>query len=116
MHELQITERILNVVLRHAEGKDVKKIVRVHLRVGELSDLADEWIRRYFSYLSRGTLAEHAELAITRAPIVLKCGDCDASFEIRRDRFGAAECPHCAGTRLELVSGRGYFIENMEVQ
>jgi len=116
MHELQITERILNVVLRHAEGRDVNRIVRIHLRVGELSDLADEWIQRYFSYLSRGTLAEHAELAITRAPIVLKCSGCGVSFEIRRDGFGEATCPQCAATRLELVSGRGYFIENMEVQ
>ena len=116
MHELQITEGILNVVLRHADGQNVTKIVRIHLRVGELSDLADEWIQRYFSYLSRGTLAEHAELAIPRAPIVLQCIDCNASFEIRRASFGEANCPQCAGTRMDLVSGRGYFVENMEVQ
>ena len=116
MHELPITERILNVALRHAEGRDVTRIVRIHLRVGELSDLADEWIQRYFTYLSRGTLAERAVLAITRAPIVLQCIDCNASFEIRRESFGEAKCPQCTGTRLELVSGRGYFIENMEVQ
>jgi len=61
-------------------------------------------------------LAERAVLAITRAPIVLQCIDCNASFEIRRESFGEAKCPQCTGTRLELVSGRGYFIENMEVQ
>lgn len=116
MHELPITERILSVVLRHAEGRNVTRIVRIHLRVGELSDLADEWIQRYFNYLSRGTLAEHAVLAITRAPIVLQCLDCNASVEIRRESFGEAKCPQCAGTRMDLVSGRGYFVENMEVQ
>jgi len=115
MHELQITESILNIVLRHAAGQDVAKIVRIHLRVGELSDLADEWIQHYFAYLSRGTLAQDAELAITRAPIVLRCAACGRSFEPGKDRLGEAKCPACAGTRLELVSGRGYFIENMEV-
>ena len=115
MHELQITESILGVVLRHAAQHDVRKVVRIHLRVGELSDLVDEWIQHYFNYLSRGTLAEDAELAIVRAPIVLRCPACDSSFPVEKERLGAAACPACAGSKLELVSGRGYFIENMEV-
>jgi hydrogenase nickel incorporation protein HypA/HybF len=115
VHELQITERILNVVLQHAAGHDIHRIVRVHLRVGELSDLEDEWIQHYFDYLSRGTLAEHAELAITRAPIVVACHSCSYSFEVKKEQLGQVSCPECGEKRLELVSGRGYLIENMEV-
>ena len=115
MHELQVTERILNVVLRHAAGQDVSRIVRIHLRVGELSDLEDEWIQHYFDYLSRGTLAESAELAITRAPIVVHCDACSRSFEVTRSELGEAICPQCGEPRLELVSGREYLVENMEV-
>ena len=48
MHELQITERVLDVVLKHASGQDVSRIVRIHLRIGALSDLEDEWIQSYF--------------------------------------------------------------------
>lgn len=114
MHELQITESILGVVLRHAGQHDVRKVVRIHLRVGELSDLVDQWIQHYFDYLSRGTLAEGAQLAIVRTPIVLRCAACDRSFEVEKDRLDGAVCPACAGVKLELVSGRGYFIENME--
>jgi len=102
-------------VLRHAAQHDVRKVVRIHLRVGELSDLVDEWIQHYFNYLSRGTLAADAKLAIVRAPIVLRCTACDESFEVEKDKLGAAACPNCADSKLELVSGRGYFIENMEV-
>ena len=116
MHELPITQSILSVVLRHAAEQNVTRIVRIRLRVGELSDLADEWIQHYFSYLSRGTLAEAAELAITRTPIVLRCTSCEGSFEVARARIGEAKCPACGGERLELVSGRGYVVENMEVQ
>lgn len=115
MHELQITERILNVVLQRAAGRDVSRIVRIHLTVGELSDLEDEWIQHYFNYLSRGTLAEHAQLAITRAPIVVQCTVCSRSFPTQRDELGNATCPDCGAARLELVSGREYVIENMEV-
>jgi hydrogenase nickel incorporation protein HypA/HybF len=116
MHELQITERILNIVLRHAAGHDISRVVRIHLRIGELSDLQDEWIQHYFDYLSRGTLAENAQLAITRAPITVRCDACARSFEVKRDDVGSAACPECGEQRLALVSGREYVIENMEVQ
>jgi hydrogenase nickel incorporation protein HypA/HybF len=115
MHELQITERILDIVLKHALGQDVTKVVRIHLRIGALSDLEDEWIQHYFDYLSRGTVAENAQLAIRRAPAVLCCQSCSRSFEVTREELGRARCPECGEPGLELVAGREYLIENMEV-
>jgi len=115
MHELQVTERILEIALKHAAGHDVSKIVRIGLKIGELSDLEDEWIQRYFDYLSRGTLAENALLAIERAPIVLGCQACGSSFEIRREQLGSPECPECGDTSCRLISGREYLVKNIEV-
>jgi hydrogenase nickel incorporation protein HypA/HybF len=90
VHELQVTERILDIAIRHASGHDVSRIVRIRLRIGELSDLEDEWIQRYFDHLSRGTLAEREEL---REP----------------------KCPGCGQSDCRLVSGREYLVENIEV-
>jgi hydrogenase nickel incorporation protein HypA/HybF len=115
MHELQITERILDIVLKHASAQDVTKVVRIHLKIGALSDLEDEWIQHYFDYLSRGTVAENARLAIRRAPVVLCCRSCSCSFEAKREELGRARCPECGEDSLELVAGREYLIENMEV-
>ena len=115
MHELQVTERILDVAVKHASGHDVSKIVRIHLKIGELSDLEDEWIQRYFDYLSRGTLAEGAELAIEWAPIVLGCEACSARYEIRREELGSPECPECGENDCRLISGREYLVKNIEV-
>lgn len=115
MHELQITERILDIVLKHAGANDVSKVARIHLRIGALSDLEDEWIQHYFNYLSRGTVAEDAQLAIKHAPAVLRCRSCGASFDATREELGKVNCPECEDTDLELVSGREYLIENMEV-
>ena len=73
MHELQVTKRILDIALGHAEGHQVRRIAVIHLRIGALSDLEDGWLQRYFDYLSRGTLADGARLAIERMPIVVRC-------------------------------------------
>ena len=62
MHELPVAERILNTVLQHASGHDVSKIVVIHLRIGELSDLEDDWLQRYFDYLSKGSKISDAEV------------------------------------------------------
>ncbi len=115
MHELQVTERILDIVLKHAAGQDVSRIVTIRLRIGELTDLEDEWIQRYFDYLSRGTIAQNAKLAIQRAPIVLECESCARRFEVRRGELGEAACPECEDSECRLVSGREYLIENIEV-
>ena len=115
MHELQVTESILNIVLQHASKHDVSKVVVIHLRVGELSDLEDEWMQRYFDYLSRDTLAENARLAIERAPIVLRCDSCSHSFEVQKEGLRQVACPECGESRCQLVSGREYFVKNIEV-
>jgi hydrogenase nickel incorporation protein HypA/HybF len=115
MHELQVTERILNICLEHVKGHNVSRIAVIHLRIGELSDLEDEWIQRYFDYLSKDTLAENARLAIERAPIVLRCEACACSFEVSKDGLREVACPDCGESRCQLVSGREYVVQNMEV-
>lgn len=116
MHELQVTEQILEVALKHVEGHDVSRIVNIYLRIGELSDLEEEWIQHYFDYLSKGSLAEDAKLKIEKVPIVLGCEDCGATFEVSKQELGEARCPECdEDSNWELISGREYTVMNMEV-
>jgi hydrogenase nickel incorporation protein HypA/HybF len=115
MHELPVTEGILKIVLQHAPAESVSKIVRIFLEVGELSDLEDEWIQRYFDYLSKGTRAEKAELVIQRIPIMFQCDQCANRFEIKREALQDLQCPECGSTECKFVSGKGYYIKNMEV-
>ena len=81
MHELPITESILKIVLKHAETNNVRQVMAIHLQVGKLSDLEDEWIQRYFDYLSKGTVAQGAKLKIERTPIMVQCDACSNSYE-----------------------------------
>jgi hydrogenase nickel incorporation protein HypA/HybF len=115
MHELPITENILNVVLRHAQSDNVRKVMTVHMRIGKLSDLTEEWLQRYFDYLSKGTVAEGAKLVIERTPVVVKCNACSTSYEINMTGMKEMLCPACGAKGGTLVSGREYHIKELEV-
>jgi hydrogenase nickel incorporation protein HypA/HybF len=115
MHELGVTRKILAIVLTRARENDVRSVLAVRLTVGELSDLEDTWLQRYFDHLSRGTLAEGAELRITRVPVCLRCDRCAQAFQIDIHRQHTLSCPECGSEDLEMVSGDEYTIEDMEV-
>jgi hydrogenase nickel incorporation protein HypA/HybF len=116
MHELPITESILKIVLKHAEMHSVRKVMAIHLQIGKLSDLEDDWIQRYFDYLSRGTLAEGAKLKIERTPVLVQCKACSTSYEAEMARRDDLVCPACGEKGGTLLSGREYTIKEMEVQ
>jgi len=115
MHELQVTESILDIVLKHAEANQVSKVLSIQLKVGELSDLENEWLQRYFDYLSKDSIAEGAKLKIERTPVVMKCEECSNTYEINIKEMDEIQCPECGGKDNTFVSGREYYIKDMEV-
>ena len=115
MHELPVTESILKIILAHAEKNDVRRVMTIHLQVGRLSDLEDEWMQRYFDYVSKGTLAEGAKLHIERTPIRLSCNACAEIYTADDASQIDLPCPHCGKKDANLISGREYYIKNMEV-
>ncbi|MEI8171945.1 MAG: hydrogenase maturation nickel metallochaperone HypA [Deltaproteobacteria bacterium] len=115
MHELAVTESILNIVIKHAEKNHVEKVVTIHLKIGELTDLVDEYIQHYFDYLSKGTIAEGAVLNMERSPVVFQCTDCKTTFQVSLKDSGKIVCSQCDGAKAVLVSGREFYIKHIEV-
>jgi hydrogenase nickel incorporation protein HypA/HybF len=114
MHELPVINSILKIVEEHAVENQVKKVVAVHLQVGELSDLEDKWMQQYFDNLSKGGIAQGAKLKIERIPVVMKCDDCGMSFVIDIKDDTLSVCPGCGSKSQTMVSGREYFIKHLE--
>lgn len=115
MHELQVTERILGIVLKYASADNASKVISINLKIGELSDLEDEWLQDYFNYLSKDTIAEEAKLKIERVPVVMECDECGHSFTVNIREIRDIECPECGNKQSTLISGREYQIQNLEV-
>jgi hydrogenase nickel incorporation protein HypA/HybF len=115
MHELPVTQSILNICLKHAMSYGVQKIMAIHLEIGEMSDLEDDWMQQYFDYVSKGTPAEGARLKIKRIPVVMRCNACGESFKVDMKKTAGIQCPKCSAEKNHtLVSGKEYHIKNME--
>jgi hydrogenase nickel incorporation protein HypA/HybF len=117
MHELTLTKKILDTALRYARETNSQKVVTIVLRLGALRDIKKEWIQHYFNYISKGTIAEDAEILIIPDPIVCHCRDCDKDFEMNRDDYAGEEifCPNCKTQNYTLISGTKFQIEGIEV-
>lgn len=115
MHELPVIERITRIAISHAETNLAKKVVRIRIRVGELSDLYEEWMQRYFDFVSKGTLAEGAVLEIEWTPVMFRCDECAKVFPVKIREVTDVLCPSCASGKVTFLSGREYYVKEMEV-
>jgi hydrogenase nickel incorporation protein HypA/HybF len=111
MHELPITENILQIALRHAG--DAKRITRINLVIGDLSAVIGESVQFYWDIISKGTIAEGATLHFERIGACFHCKDCENAFEPDGRIF---ECPHCGSGQVNLVAGREFQLESIEVE
>ncbi len=113
MHELTITENILRVVVPAAEKAGAKRILKIRMKAGELSGIIPSYLEKCFEQVSEGTIAQGAELILESVPASVRCMDCGYEGPVERKTFG---CRECGSLRVKVVSGRDYFIEDLEVE
>jgi hydrogenase nickel incorporation protein HypA/HybF len=112
MHELSVVESMMSVVLKHAGMNRATKVSRINLVLGEMSTVMEDPVRFYFELISRDTIAEGAELSLRRTQLIARCPDCGNEFKVEEYDF---TCPECGGTNTEIVSGREFQVESIEI-
>ena len=113
MHELAITQSILDIAQKAAEEHGAKIVQSVRIMLGEYSGVVPQCIQYYFDVISKDTIAEGAVLDIHRLPVVIHCNSCQQESQI--DRLHVS-CPLCGSTDLKLIQGREFYIESLEVE
>ena len=113
MHELAITQSMLDVALEHAEKAEAKEIKRINLVIGEMTGIVEQCVQFYFNFFGKGTIAEGATLSFTRVPTTARCQNCGKQFEVGELAWA---CPHCGDNNLEITAGKELFVESIEVE
>ena len=80
MHELPITENILEIALRHAKQANARKINTIYLVIGQLASIIDDSVQFYWDIIAKDTIAEGAVLSFKRLPATLQCQECSLRF------------------------------------
>ncbi|NWF71327.1 MAG: hydrogenase maturation nickel metallochaperone HypA [Chloroflexi bacterium] len=113
MHELSVTQSILEIALRHAEKAGAQKITDLYLVVGELSSIIDSSVQFYWNIISQGTAAENATLHFRRIAAEMECKVCGNRFKIRQQGF---ICPYCNSLDVCVRFGDEFYLDAIEVE
>jgi hydrogenase nickel incorporation protein HypA/HybF len=114
MHELSITQSILDIALRYGNKANASLITDIYLVIGELSSIVDNSVQFYWDIISKGTLAEGANLHFKRIPARLQCLECNTIYSLERGELIA--CPNCDSTQVKIVAGKEFQMESIEIE
>ena len=113
MHELPVTESILEISLRHARQADARRITDLYLVIGRLASIVDDSVQFYWDIISKDTPAEGAKLHFRRIEIEMRCLDCSQNY--KPAAYDIA-CPYCSGTNVKVIAGEEFFLESIDVE
>jgi hydrogenase nickel incorporation protein HypA/HybF len=114
MHELPITQSLLEITLKHAESAGAKKVNQLNLVIGQMSSVVDESVQFYWDIVAKGTIAEGAKLHFERVPATFDCFNCNTQFRLNvSDDFS---CPHCHSARVQVIGGDEFRLESIDVE
>jgi hydrogenase nickel incorporation protein HypA/HybF len=112
MHELDITKQILDIAIAKAREADSSRILEIDLVIGDASSIVDDCIQFYFDFLSRETIAAGAKLNFLRKPLEMKCRSCSRLFYPEKESW---VCPQCQEWDVEIISGKEFYMDSIEV-
>ena len=113
MHELAITESILDIALKHAERAEAARVTDLYIVVGRLSSIVDDSVQFYWDMISENTICQGAALHFQRVPAKLLCLDCGHEYTLDGD---LTPCPDCNSVRVQVTSGDQFWLDSIEVE
>jgi len=113
MHEMSLAEGVLQIIEDQALKSGFARVKTVWLEIGALAGVETEAMRFCFDAVTRGSVAEGAQLEIIAAPGTSWCMQCSATVPVA-ERY--SPCPHCGGYQLQVQGGTEMRIKELEVE
>jgi len=112
MHELSVCIALLEQVQQIARERDAASVASITLKIGPLSGVESELLRNAYPLAAAGTVAEHAELIIEEADVIVRCTQCGEESDAAPNRL---LCGHCGDFRTRIISGDDMILQRLEL-
>lgn len=113
MHEMSLMGGVFEVIEQTIAQHEVKRVLQVKLKVGELTNAEPDALDMAFEAYSKDTPCEGAALIIERVPVRGRCRECGQEFSVEQMFF---LCPQCQSSRIDIVQGEELLLESLEVE
>ena len=111
MHELALSQSIVDLVLGCARAEGMRTVTRVDVEIGAAAGVDPGALQFCFDVVVEETAAQGAELVIAAVPLRTRCRSCLHEFE----PLGVlAPCPACGGSGAQLVQGRELRVKSFD--
>jgi len=112
LHELGITQSIVEIALRTAAGQQAKIIHSVTLEVGSLAGVVPDALQFCYEACCKETQLEGSRLIIEEIPAQARCRNCATAY-LLVDLLTC--CPACDSAASDLLCGEELRIKEMEI-
>jgi hydrogenase nickel incorporation protein HypA/HybF len=112
MHELSVCLSLLQQLETIARQHNAASVDQVYLKVGPLSGIEPELLRKAYPLAVAGTVAEAAELFIEYGEVIVTCTECGAESPAKPNRL---LCAACGDFRTRLISGDEMTLQRVEL-
>lgn len=113
MHEMSLAQSVREIVEDAARAHAAKRVGRVRLEIGRLSQVEVEAMRFALDVVMRGSLADGAALDIVETPGTAWCPHCARAVEIAQR---GDLCPSCGGAALRVTGGDRLRVIDLEIE
>lgn len=109
MHEYSIVQSLIERIEREAAARKATRVVRVHVRLGELSGVEPALLATAYDTFRDRTVCEGAPMVLERIAPEWRCARCDLELP------GMLRCDAC-GRPATLAHGDEIVLQRIEME
>ncbi len=129
MHEWALAEAVISTVSQITEKEQLKEVLEVKIKVGELQQIELDILEFALSQLKTPKL-KNVKFNIQTAKAELKCRYCGHKWIFRKEKMNEeiaeaihfvpeiahayVKCPKCGSPDFEILEGRGIWLESIK--
>jgi hydrogenase nickel incorporation protein HypA/HybF len=111
VHEYSIASSLLRLAEEHARKREASRVVKLELRIGELSGVELPLLQTAWSLVRERSLCDGVDLTVQRVPARWVCARCEGAVA-PGTRLACGAC----GGRARLVEGEELVLDRIEME